>query len=237
MTTTANLTQPQADALGRLDHQLPNPGTVDGRVAAALERQGLIRRSGRASNHAALWTLTPAGTLRILADLAGWSIPADLGDPYVIGVCALNVFVSCPDKVGDHLATLELWHHWRPLLADLLGPDRPPIAWVAQNGATPDTIPTDAEAVFIGGNDQGQGDWKDSATARDIILEAKALGLHAHVGRVNSLKRIAAAASAGADTVDGTYLRWGPDKNLARLLRFLDAVDRQGPELFPAGTT
>jgi hypothetical protein len=42
------------------------------------------------------------------------------------------------------------------------------------------------------------------------------------MGRVNSLKRFRAARSMGCDSVDGTYLTFGPDINLPKLLSWLD---------------
>jgi hypothetical protein len=56
------------------------------------------------------------------------------------------------------------------------------------------------KAVFIGGGDP----WKDSSAAIDIAKTAKTLGLHVHVGRVNTAKRFKLFASIGADTCDGS---------------------------------
>jgi hypothetical protein len=41
------------------------------------------------------------------------------------------------------------------------------------------------------------------------------------MGRVNSLRRLRLAARDGYDSVDGTFLAFGPDKNLPRLLAYL----------------
>src|SRR5262245_19076135 len=70
------------------------------------------------------------------ARLAGWP-----------GCC----FVTAPDVVSDHAATLALWAEWAPVVRELTGGQ--PLAFVAQNGATSwDDVPEDADAVFIGGD-------------------------------------------------------------------------------------
>lgn len=55
-----------------------------------------------------------------------------------------------------------------------------------------------------------------------------------HMGRVNSKKRLDTARAMGCDSVDGTYLTFGPDTNLPRLLSWLAAAARE-PMLLEAG--
>lgn len=50
---------------------------------------------------------------------------------------------------------------------------------------------------------------------------AQARGLHCHMGRVNTRGRIRDAAMDGYDSVDGTGLAFGPDRNLPQLLSWL----------------
>lgn len=107
------------------------------------------------------------------------------------------LFVAAPDVVADPAATAELFAHWGPRIRDLGFP----VAWVAQNGATPADIP-DCDAVFIGGGTE----WKLSEYAHAICQEAKRRGLWVHIGRVNSEKRCITAALMGADSVDGTHM-------------------------------
>ncbi len=45
------------------------------------------------------------------------------------------------------------------------------------------------------------------------------------MGRVNSYRRLAYAQSIGCHSADGTYLKYGPDLNLPRLLRWLDLLN------------
>lgn len=106
------------------------------------------------------------------------------------------LFVSCPDIVGSCRRTLELFrrrHEW--ITGDW------PVALVAQDGIEDADIPWDElDAIFIGGRDP----WKDSQAAVDVVVTAKMLGKHAHVGRVNSPARYRKYSAAGADTCDGT---------------------------------
>jgi hypothetical protein len=91
------------------------------------------------------------------------------------------------------------------------------VALVAQNGLEDIDIPWDAfDALFIGGDTS----WKLSPMALMIAREAKALGKHVHMGRVNSAKRYRAAAQIGCDSADGTYIKYGPDVNLAKMLKW-----------------
>jgi hypothetical protein len=57
------------------------------------------------------------------------------------------------------------------------------------------------------------------------IHPAKAHGKHVHMGRVNSERRFKYAASIGCDSCDGTFLTYGPDVNLPRLMAWLRTND------------
>ncbi len=124
------------------------------------------------------------------------------------------LFAVAPDVVGDHQATLARSLPWMPHLREL----GYPAAFVAQDGATAATMPwDDFDVVFLGGTT----DFKLSDTARDIVGEAVARGKHAHMGRVNSKRRLMLAHQWGCQSVDGTYLVYGPSVNLPRLLGWL----------------
>src|SRR5690606_33191137 len=88
-------------------------------------------------------------------------------------------------------------------------------AYVIQDGCQ--TIPASAGAVFVGGSTG----WKLGPEARRLVAEGKRRRLWVHMGRVNSLRRLRYAADIGCDSVDGTYLAFGPDRNLPRLLSWL----------------
>lgn len=132
------------------------------------------------------------------------------------------LFAVAPDRIGNHEATLARFKlHHEEIRA--LGY---PVAFVAQDGADAHTIPwTDIDALFVGGST----DFKLSETAYYLAGLARRRGKWAHMGRVNSFQRLRRAAAANYDSADGTYLTFGPDKNLPKLLRWLDYLDRHAP--------
>lgn len=121
------------------------------------------------------------------------------------------LFATAPDKVGDHA---ETWQRSRDVLPLLRRAGYRP-AFVAQDGCTARDVDAaaaaGAECLFIGGTT----DWKKSEGFA-LIAAAKDRGLWTHVGRVNSWARVRASVGAGADSCDGTYVLFGPDKNLPR---------------------
>lgn len=121
------------------------------------------------------------------------------------------LFAVVPDVVADATATDDLWDRWAPVVRD----HGYRAAYVLQNGC--EAIPPDADAVFTGGDTA----WKLGEHARQLVAEARARGLWCHMGRVNSLRRLRLAAKDGYHSVDGTYLKYGPDRNLPRLLTYL----------------
>ena len=122
------------------------------------------------------------------------------------------LFAVVPDVVGDADATNDRWKRYAPAVRALGFP----CAYVTQNGCT--SIPDDADVLFTGGDDE----WKLGEQARLLMRDAKARGVWCHMGRVNSLRRLKLAAIDGYDSVDGTFVAFGPDLNLPRLLRYLE---------------
>jgi len=121
------------------------------------------------------------------------------------------LFATAPDVVGDAPATLA---RSLPFLPKIRGLGYP-AALVAQDGLEDLDIPWDAfDVLFIGGSTE----WKLGHHARKIIRKAKARGKWVHMGRVNSERRYKYAHELGCDSVDGTYLTFGPDTNLPKLL-------------------
>lgn len=112
------------------------------------------------------------------------------------------LFVAVPDVVADASRTLELWEEW----ADEVSNAGQPLALVAQDGLTVGGAPWDEfAALFIGGSTE----WKVGPDAERLVREAKRLGKHVHMGRVNGKRRFAYARSIGCDSVDGTsFSRW-----------------------------
>lgn len=123
------------------------------------------------------------------------------------------LFATVPDIVGDSEATLKRWGKYHHMVREL--GFKP--AFVLQDGAT--DIPWDEmDALFIGGSTE----YKLSQHAERFTKEAKQRGKWVHMGRVNSYRRILLAQSWGCDSVDGTFLAFGPDINTPKLLAMLD---------------
>lgn len=123
------------------------------------------------------------------------------------------MFVVCPDVVGDAEKTIESYNKHRDIIKNL----GYRVAFACQDGQENYDIPSDCDAVFIGGTTQ----WKLSKMARDAILTARAHGKHVHVGRVNTLRRIAYFKAAGADSVDGTMIVYKPTQRLQQLIAWM----------------
>jgi hypothetical protein len=134
-------------------------------------------------------------------------------------------FIVAPDKlavqpdgtvIGDALGTLEQFPAWAHELDDL----GYPVALVAQDGLEHllDLVEWDLlDVLFIGGST----DWKLGTGAQFCIDEARRRGKRVHMGRVNSGRRMARAQEMGCDSADGTFLAFGPTKNLPRLIGWL----------------
>jgi hypothetical protein len=134
------------------------------------------------------------------------------------------LFAVAPDVVGDADGTLDRAAPMLPKIRELGFA----AAYVGQDGATPASLPwTDFDALFIGGSTE----WKLSGAAADLMSEARRRRKHVHMGRVNTWQRIRAAAVLGCHSVDGTFIAFGPDKNTAIVVDWLDRLNRQ-PGLF-----
>lgn len=201
-----------------------NPSSEAIREAMATGELGLIRQPGQRNLRSAIDVAQ-----HWVADTGCYS-STYLGDPFwwgwlnghrdVFGRCR---FATAPDVVGDAELTLERSAPWLPRIRDL----GIPAALVAQDGLTVDTTPWPTfDALFIGGTTM----WKLGPEARELTAQARAYGKPVHMGRVNSHRRLMYAAAIGCTSVDGTYLRFGPDINLARLRTWL-AWQRNNPTL------
>jgi hypothetical protein len=126
-------------------------------------------------------------------------------------------FATAPDVVGDAAATLT---RSTPMLARIRDAGYP-VALVAQDGLEHLPIPwNDIDAIFLGGSTK----WKLGSATAVLAAEARARGLTVHMGRVNSQRRVRYAASIGCHSADGTFLAYGPDRNLPTLLGWLRTV-------------
>lgn len=126
-------------------------------------------------------------------------------------------FAVCPDVFDPagapcHGRTMAQWAMFAPAIRSRgFTP-----AFVCQVGATYADLP-DAEVLFLGGTTE----WKLGDEAWRITAAAKADGRWVHMGRVNSQKRLVTAMQMGCDSVDGTFLTFGPDVNLPKLLTYM----------------
>lgn len=135
--------------------------------------------------------------------------------PEQIGRCA---FAVAPDVVGDAAGTVLRSGPWLEKIRSL----GYPVAYVAQDGMEDETVDWDAfDVLFIGGTT----DWKLGPHARALAVEAKAHGKRIHMGRVNSRRRFIYADLIGCDSVDGTYIAFGPDVNLPDVLAWTSTLE------------
>jgi hypothetical protein len=141
--------------------------------------------------------------------------------------------------MGDAAATLIESARWYDKIREL----GYPVALVAQDGLDPADVPWDKiDAIFIGGSDDYKVGTAPPGRVRalkldgtplgipgsiGVIQEAKRRGKWVHIGRVNSQARYRFARMVGADSVDGTYLKFGPSENLANLMIWLAEEEPQ----------
>lgn len=138
-------------------------------------------------------------------------------------------FVVAPDEPFKAAETLEQFPQWSDEIRAL----GLPVAFAAQDGVENMEIPWDKiDVLFIGGStDWKIGNFGDSFNGAWVRMfrEAERRGIPIHMGRVNSGVRIDIAEyGLGCSTVDGTFLAYGPEKNLARLEAWLDRQNRRG---------
>jgi hypothetical protein len=142
------------------------------------------------------------------------------------------LFVVAPDElevlpdgtvIGDAVGTLAAFTAWAREIQGL----GYPVALVAQDGLELmlDQVEWDlVDVLFLGGSTE----WKEGPGAHHCARIAKAEGKRVHMGRVNSGRRLAIAARFGCDTADGTFLGYGPSRNIPRMLRWPNLL-KEGP--------
>jgi hypothetical protein len=125
------------------------------------------------------------------------------------------LFAVAPDVPFDAAATLECSRRWLAMIR-ALGLSA---AFYAQDGAEADgMVEWDTfDVLFIAGSTA----FKIGEHAKALAGEAIAHGKTVHMGRVNSYKRLLIAEEFGAASCDGTFLRYGPNKNLPKVLDWL----------------
>jgi hypothetical protein len=133
------------------------------------------------------------------------------------------LWAVAPDVPFDAAGTLTESGPWLQPIRDL----GIPVAFAAQNWSEePGMIPWDAiDVLFLAGDTE----WKLSIHAAELAHEAKARGKRVHMGRVNSEERLRHAMAVGCDTADGTFLAFGPDVNLPRLMGWFEHLPKRQP--------
>lgn len=136
------------------------------------------------------------------------------------------MFAVAPDVPFDAAGTLAESRPWLARIRSL----GIPAAFAAQNGCDTLGVPWDEfDVLFLGGDTA----WKIGSVAQRLAAIAKSLGKKVHMGRVNSRRRLQIAEWFGCDSADGTYLAFGPERNLPRLLGWLGDMDAE-PSLMTA---
>ncbi len=119
------------------------------------------------------------------------------------------LWIAVPDVVANREATLRSWFLHSPRVAKY----GCPLAFVVQDGMTPDDIPPNASVVFVGGTT----DWK----WQNLLMWTSDFP-RVHVGRVNSERMLWMAHEAGAESCDGTGWMRGGLKRIDPLMRYLE---------------
>lgn len=127
------------------------------------------------------------------------------------------LFAVSPDVLGDAANTIRRSVPVFPKIHELGFF----AAFVGQDGAEREELPWDQfDTWFIGGSTE----WKLSAQSFDLVQEALERGKWVHMGRVNSMKRYQLARSWGCNSVDGTFLAYGPTKQWPRLVQWVESA-------------
>lgn len=156
----------------------------------------------------------------VLSDYLDW---LEMMRP-VQGTC---LFATAPDVVGDARATWERSRDILPVIRTM----GYKAALVGQDGLEDIAVEWDHfDALFIGGTTE----WKLSESAYALAAEASRRGKWAHMGRVNSRRRLRAAAISGFDSADGTHISFKPDIRSAQLIAWLRELQAQPPMQFIA---
>lgn len=134
------------------------------------------------------------------------------------------LFAVSPDVYGDTAESYRRGIEYAPIIREMGFP----VAVVAQDGAELLAWDFDLmDCVFIGGERTAnpKHEWKISQGAEDLCHASRSAGKWVHMGRVNSLRRLERARAMGCHSVDGTYIKHGPDINMPKMRHFLRVLD------------
>lgn len=129
---------------------------------------------------------------------AGRSFDEDAFERLIDRLGAGATWIVLPDIVEGGLASLELSVRWSNRCLSIC----PSVLIPVQDGMTEDDISPFVGrnvGVFLGGSTE----WKISTMGAWGAF-CRQRGIHYHVARVNTVKRMGMAAAAGADSIDGS---------------------------------
>ena len=136
-------------------------------------------------------------------------------------------WVTVPDVVGNAEQTFKQWGRWHKVV--LAFGFRPCL--VLQDGCTwHDLEALKPPSVFVGGSTR----WKLGIDARKCVKWARELDKPAHMGRVNSLKRIRYAVQIGCTSCDGSGFSKWPEQKIPWAVKWIREAmrDMKTPNLF-----
>jgi hypothetical protein len=143
--------------------------------------------------------------------------------------CKLSRFkpdwVAVPDEVANRDQTLWLWNQYEQRIK-MYGWR---LAFVVQDGMTPNDVPDSADVVFVGGSTK----WK----WRNVALFCATFP-RVHVGRVNWVDKLEFCERVGVESCDGTgFFRGGLDSiQSIQLVDFISGHRRHTEQLKLFGT-
>ena len=121
------------------------------------------------------------------------------------------LWAAGPDVVANAAETFRNWEKYAPKVRQYGWP----LAFVAQDGMTPDDVPEEASVVFIGGTYKWK--WRN-------VPEFASTPSRIHVGRVNTLFRLRRCEELGVESVDGTGWFRRPESEFIQLEDFLAGI-------------
>ena len=123
------------------------------------------------------------------------------------------LWAAVPDVVMDAEATLKGWPKWVPIIKQYMPAVK--LAFVVQDGMTPEDVPNDADVIFVGGSTEWKFKYLRIWTAHFPRV---------HVGRVNSERKLWQCYDAGVESCDGTGWMRGGEERIRGLEQFLRAT-------------
>jgi hypothetical protein len=130
------------------------------------------------------------------------------------------LFVVSPDAYPDPVESQRRGLEFAPIIREMGFK----VAVVAQTGAEDLHWPWDElDCLFLGGtkDDDPKKEWKISAAAEGLAARARNAGKQVHMGRCQP-GRLLRARQMGCTSMDGTYIKYGPDINVPKLIRGLN---------------